>query len=133
MRPCRVVLCALATVAILQLVGCAATVEASPAQFSPQASGLPAQRISLNRPATITLATGYGRELSAGSHWQHVGNLPQGGVYKPLNTVFSIEGRHVHEAWLVINNGSLQGFYLPAESRYSPLVPSLPLSLGAVP
>lgn len=119
-------------IALLVLVaGCAATVTAVDVQLAPHQSGQTAHRFELRQPAAFKLSTGYSRELPAGSKWQSVGSLPQGTVYRPLNTVFSIEGRHVHEAYLVVKENVLQGFFLPGESRYSPLIPSLPLTIGA--
>ena len=117
---------------LMLVAACAATVETAPARLGAAGSGEATQQV-LTRPASIRFATGYGRELAAGSRWQLVGALPQGAVYKPADTVFSIEGRHVHEAYLVVKAGQLQGFFLPVESAYSPLVPPLPLSLGPTP
>src|SRR6478609_2556335 len=79
-----------------QVAGCAATVPVIEAQLAPHQSGQTAHRFELRQSVPIKLSTGYSRELSAGSKWQSVGALPQGTVYRPLNTVFSIEGRHVH-------------------------------------
>ncbi len=116
------------------LAGCAAMVETTPAQLSRASPTQPVREVVMSRPANIKLATGYSRELAAGSRWQFAGTIAQGDVYRPpIGSVFSIEGHHVHEAYLVIRENRLQGFYLPGESRYSPLVPSLPLSLGTYP
>lgn len=41
--------------------------------------------------------------------------------------IFSIEGRQVHEAYLVIDHTALMAFYLPGEARFSPLDPSVQL------
>jgi hypothetical protein len=60
-----------------------------------------------------------------------VGILPEGTVYRPIGTVFSIEGRNVHEAYLVVHAGAVRGFYLPAESRYSPLPNPVTFNQGA--
>jgi hypothetical protein len=35
--------------------------------------------------------------------------------------VFTVEGSHIHEAYLVVDSGTLVGFYLPAEQSYSKL------------
>ena len=116
---------------LIQVAGCAATVTAVDAHLAPHHTGQAAQRFELRQSVAFRLSTGYSRELPAGSQWLSVGTLPQGTVYRPLNTVFSIEGRHVHEAYLVVKENALQGFFLPGESRYSPLTPSLPLTIGA--
>jgi hypothetical protein len=109
----------------LTLAACAATVPVIPAQLQPLAS--PADELDIQQATEIHLSTGYTRVLPAGSRWRARGTLPQGVVYQPEGTVFAIEGRQIHEAYLVVRDGALQGFYLPAESNFSPLTP--PVSL----
>ena len=46
-----------------------------------------------------------------------VGNLPQEQVLKPIDAVFTIEGRQIHEAYLVVADDHLVGFYLPGEAH----------------
>lgn len=109
------------------LAACAAPVPVRPAD---SLASPPAATPDLHFPTAwpVRLSTGYIRDVPARSQWRAAGSLPQGVVYRPLNTVFAIEGRHVHEAWLVVQAGALQGFYLPAEGNFSPLTPpaSLP-------
>ena len=76
------------------------------------------------------LPTGYERTLLAGSRWRLVGRLEQGEVYRPVDSPFSIVGRQVHEAYLVVAASALQGFSLPGESNYSPLTTPVRLNLG---
>ncbi|MFX8297360.1 hypothetical protein ABTL30_20295, partial [Acinetobacter baumannii] len=59
-----------------------------------------------------------------------VGTVPQGVVYRPVGTIFTIEGRQVHEAYLVIADQRLVGFYLPGEQAYSPLSTAVPITTG---
>jgi hypothetical protein len=47
-----------------------------------------------------------------------VGHIQQGDVYRPRDTVFSVEGTNVHEAYLVLSGEKLVGYYLPAEHSY---------------
>lgn len=98
-------------------VACA-SVSHTPATLSPAPD---AAVRTLRTPATISFDTHYQRKLAAGSQWKLVGTLPQGQVYKPVNDVFTVEGAHMHEAYLVIADGHLVGFYLPAESGFSSL------------
>jgi hypothetical protein len=81
----------------------------------------------LAREIHITLDTGYTRTLKAGGRWQAAGTVDQGAVYRPVGDVFTLEGAHIHEAWLVVRDGVLIGFYLPAERGYSPLGATAPL------
>ncbi len=67
----------------------------------------------------LRLATGYERTLKRGSQWTRVGQVEQGDVLRPYQHVLTVEGSHIHEAWLVVRDGKLVGFYLPAERAYS--------------
>ena len=89
-----------------------------------------ARRIQILIATTVQLDTGYSRTLPERSVWSRVGRVPQGDVYRPTSTIFTIEGRQVHEAYLVIRDKTLVGFYLPGEQNYSPLSTAVPLHLG---
>jgi hypothetical protein len=117
--------CALA----FALAACASMVESAPVAFT-AATHAPALELRLERSAEVRLSTGYTRVLPTGSRWRHVGKVPKGDVYRPVDAVFSIEGRHIHEAYLVLSDRSLVGFYLPGESGYSPLSTPVPLPFG---
>ena len=106
-------------------------VPSEPARLTPLSSEPSAATIALASDSTIRLSTGYSRTLAAGSRWRAVGRLPQGIVYQRVDGVFTIEGHHVHEAYLVVEGSTLQGFYLAGESNFSPLVPTVSLPLGA--
>lgn len=74
-----------------------------------------ARRIVIVRPAEITLESGYRRTINAGVVLLEVGIVSAGHVFKPVNTVFTVEGKHMHEAYLVLRNERVVGFYLPVE------------------
>lgn len=116
---------------ITMLAACAAQVPVTATALAPLAT--PAPELLVEADVPVRLSTGYTRTIPRQSRWRAAGTVPQGIVYQPLNTVFAIEGRQVHEAWLVIRDGMLQGFYLPAENNFSPVAPalSLPLAKGA--
>ncbi|NRF65904.1 hypothetical protein HLB44_02770 [Aquincola sp. S2] len=120
---------ALITFALALLSACATSIDTTPVSFRP-APGASAPELTLDRAVEIRLPTGYTRTLASGSRWRHVGDVAQGRVFRPIDAVFSIEGRQVHEAYLVIADRSLVGFYLPGESAYSPLGAPIPLSSG---
>jgi hypothetical protein len=107
----------------LLLAACAAQVPVVSSTITPLPASAADMLISVDVP--IRLSTGYTRTLPAHSRWRAVGRLPQGLVYQPVGTVFAIEGRQVHEAYLVVQGNALQGFWLPAESNFSPLEPPL--------
>jgi hypothetical protein len=85
-----------------------------------------AETQNVEKPIKISLDTGYTRTIDANSTWQLVGNVSNhkfkdGKVYKPVGDVLSIEGTQRYEAYLVVLEGKIIGFYLPASSRFSPL------------
>jgi hypothetical protein len=121
---------ATAAMAALLLSACAATVSVEPAHFMPLVAGATAPAMRLRSQVDVKLATGYTRVLPTGSQWRAVGSLTKGTVYQRVDGVFSIEGRHVHEAYLVVHRSALQGFYLPGEGNFSPLTPPVSLPLG---
>jgi len=116
---------ALCVAAALLLGGCTAPVHHTPVSLSPSATA--AAPVVLTHAVTVTFDSGYTRPLNAGSRWTHVGTVAQGAVYRPVGDVFTVEGAHIHEAWLVLDKDQLVGFYLPAERGFSPL--RTPLSL----
>ncbi|WP_260464122.1 hypothetical protein [Burkholderia sp. Bp8963] len=112
----------------LALAGCAPAVPVQDAHLVASASTTPVKVV--RQGATVRLSTGYTSVIAAGSQWRDVGSLPQGRVFRAVNTVFAIEGRQVHEAYLVLSGDALVGFYLPGETHFSPLDPPVPLQLG---
>jgi hypothetical protein len=101
--------------------GCATDVKRTPVSLSTP-SGERA-RIEVAEAATVESSSGYNRVLPAGSVWELAGRLPQGAVYKRVKDVFTIEGAHVHEAYLVVSGNQLVGYYLPVERAFSPAKP----------
>ena len=50
-----------------------------------------------------------------------------------LGTVFTIEGANMHEAYLVLREGRVVGFYLPGERAFSALEPPAPMTYKTIP
>jgi hypothetical protein len=112
----------------LALIGCAPMVPVVPAApITPVATST---AVVLAESVTFRLSTGYARTLTAPSRWRLVGRLPQGNVYRSADSVLTIEGRQMHEAYLVIRDDALVGFYLPGEAVFSPLEPFVNLPKG---
>lgn len=120
---------ALIVLGAITLTGCAPAIPAQEAQLAAPETQ-PQQVRVLQREVTVRLSTGYERQLGEGSRWRPIGSLPQGEVLRPVDSVFTIEGRQVHEAYLVVSGSQLVGFYLPGEARFSPLETSLSLTFG---
>ena len=112
------------------LSACAPMIATAPSTIEVTQPSVAARPIQILSATTVQLDTGYSRTLPERSVWSRVGRVPQGDVYRPIGTIFTIEGRQVHEAYLVIRDKTLVGFYLPGEQNYSPLSTAVPLNLG---
>lgn len=103
------------------IFGCAAEVTRHTVAFSSLASASGAELRLVKRNELVTFNSGYERAILKDSPWKLVGSVPQGKVYASSGSVFSVEGAHVHEAFLVVTKGNLVGFYLPVEKSFTPL------------
>lgn len=110
----------------VSVAACAAVAHV-PAQIDLLDSAARGEPLVLAEPVSIAFDTGYRRDLRAGSRWLRVGSVAQGAVYKPHDDIFTVEGAHMHEAYLVVGQGKVVGFYLPAERAFTPL--SQPLAI----
>jgi UPF0288 family protein (methanogenesis marker protein 3) len=111
------------------IVGCAAEVVRTPEQLTVSAQAV---QIELTKLATIDMGPGNEKKLFTGSRWQSIGNIKQGEVFKPVGTVFSIQGANSHEAYLVLSEKKLVGFYLPGDRAWSALNASLAIEYKVV-
>jgi hypothetical protein len=102
------------------LAGCASEVIRSPSQLD-AASGSPVRRYVVTEQVAFRLDSGNTRTIAAGTEFVRIGALRQGFVLKPTRTVMTVEGAHMHEAYLVVDRERIVGFYLPVEQAYSPL------------
>jgi hypothetical protein len=112
---------------VLMVAACASEVQRTSASLSTPPATAPA-RIEIVQDTQLQLSAGYARTLPRGSVWELRGGLPEGAVYRRADGVFTVEGAHVHEAYLVIAGNRLVGFYLPVERAYS-AYPPLTLSI----
>jgi hypothetical protein len=83
----------------------------------------------LNADAECRIGTGYGRTLRQGTRWQLFGTLKEGDVYRSPDQVLTVEGYNVHEAYLVVRDGWLIGFYLPVEKTLTPVSKRVQLAI----
>jgi hypothetical protein len=101
------------------------------AKLTPLAAASPAT-LRVRDSVTLHLETGYKRRVRGGSLWRPVGNVPQGLVLRPVGAEFTIEGQQVHEAFLVVRDQSIVGFFLPGEAHFSALTPSQSIKLDNI-
>jgi len=102
------------------LSACAPEVTRQPATLTPLATQ-PGASFEVLKDTEVSVSSLYRRTIRAGSVWTLVGRTAQGEVYKPVNVVFTVEGTHVHEAYLVMEGDRLLGFYLPVERAFAPV------------
>ncbi|MES3002214.1 MAG: hypothetical protein V4787_16115 [Pseudomonadota bacterium] len=114
--------------AAIALAVLACTVSRTTVDFQPSAHAS-ADELLLRELASFRLELGRVRELPAGSRWRAVGSVAQGTVYRAVNSVFVMQGRHAGEAYPVVKGGRLQGFFLPREASFSPVHASVALAL----
>jgi hypothetical protein len=112
----------------LGLFGCASEVTRHPVDLS-RARQPPDKLFVASQTVPVRLDSGYERSIKAGTEFVDAGGIAQGDILKPTNANFTVEGAHMHEAYLVVNMGRLVGFYLPVEKSFSPLSTSVALPL----
>jgi hypothetical protein len=113
--------------ALSTLAGCASPVQMLPTSLITSAEGGQQRRLSLSAQASSS--AGFVRTLPAGTVLVAVGRVAAGDVWRPVNHVLTVEGRHIHEAYVVVRGGQWVGFYLPVERTFSPLSSPITLSL----
>ncbi len=94
-------------------------VKQEPAQFEPNASEQ--DEWTLGQDVNVSLNTGYKRKLKAGTRWHCIGKIENGDVYKTKDQILTVEGSNIYEAYIVVSERYLVGFYLPGNQTFSPL------------
>jgi hypothetical protein len=107
------------TLMALTFVACAPEISRRPTSFT-SAGEQPAETIEILQDQKVVVGPGYDRLIGRGTVWTKVGQSAEGAVYKPVGRVFTVEGAHVHEAYLVLAGERVVGFYLPVERAFSP-------------
>lgn len=115
-------------VGVMLIAGCASEVKRAPVDL---ATGGPemGRRFVTTAAAEARPESGYARTIRSDSEFVVVGRVPQGLVLRPTQTVLTLEGAHMHEAYAVHRDGNWVGFYLPVERAYSALPLPVPMPL----
>lgn len=124
-QPIRSKLISLAFFTALTEVACV-DVSSQPAQFVAVSEGTGHREVEVTETIHFMPETGYERVLKVGSRWRLVGHVSQGEVYKSVNSILTLEGTNIHEAYLVYDGKVITGFYLPGEAAYTELVKKVP-------
>ena len=96
-------------------------------------AGNPAtQAFVLDRDAPVQLPYGFRRLLKKGTTWRYVGTIASGDVFATRDQVLTVEASNIHEAYIVVSDGKLVGFFLPVEKTFSPAREATALPMRAV-
>jgi len=117
---------ALAVFGCALIAGCASEVVRSGVTLAENSER---SRIEVPESTDVESSSRYSREIPANSVWELRGTIPQGKVYRRVDGIFTIEGTHIHEAYLVLSGDRVVGFYLPVEHAYSPAREVVPLKI----
>jgi hypothetical protein len=104
----------------IALAGCAfdiARVDQKPTTFSPVNDG---HSFVLLKEVTAHLGTGFPTVLHGNTTWRQVGSTPSGEVYSTKDQIVKVEASNIYEAYIVVSNRALVGFYLPVEKSFVP-------------
>jgi hypothetical protein len=112
--------CLFGLVLVVALTACAPDVARRPMDLMP-AAGSTRVSTEVLEDTTLPVGPGYERVIRRGSVWTLVGSSNEGEVFKPVDRVFTVEGAHVHEAYLVLKDDNVVGFYLPVERAFAPV------------
>lgn len=118
-------ICALA---LLGSAACMPEIVRSKIAFEPSAPG-PQRVVCLAADARVEPTVGFGETLGSGSCWRRVGVTAHGDVFRPVGGVFMLNSANAHEAYLVLSDQTLVGFYLPGERAFAPAKKSVALAL----
>ena len=114
--------------AVALLAACASEVKRQAVEMN---AGTPDvnKRYELRQHVVFKLDSGYQRSLMSGTEFAVAGSVAQGMVMRPTQSVLTVEGAHMHEAYAVVRDDMLVGFYLPVEKAFSPLSQATPFPL----
>lgn len=83
----------------------------------------------LENEVNVDLGTGYSRKLNKGTEWYYISTISQGDIFKTNDQILTVEGSNIFEAFIVMSEKKLVGFFLPVEETYFSLstAKSLPM------
>lgn len=80
----------------------------------------------------INLGTGYSRILKKDTNWKYVGKITEGNVYLTKDQIVTVEASNIYEAYIVVSNQKLVGFYLPVERTFCPIEEPIKLNIQII-
>jgi hypothetical protein len=123
---CRKLAAGLLTCA-LALAACA-DITRKPSPLQPAAAAEP--NYILAATVEVEPVGGRSRTLKEQSAWIKVGTVAEGTVFKPRDGGLTAEAYDVHEAYIVVRDGTCVGFWLPFEKTFVAQSKTVPLQLA---
>ncbi len=75
----------------------------------------------LMEKADVPLESWSTTHLKPNTKWEYVGTIEQGDVYKTKDQIVTVKGSNMFEAYLVLSQEEIVGFYLPFEESFAPI------------
>lgn len=94
------------------------TVQEVPSNPPITLSQIPAPQYALQTPVTIRTSRSTVTHLKAGTIWELLGSIPQGDVYGTRDQVVTINHSKGREAFIVVYENKVLGFYLPVDKTF---------------
>ena len=94
------------------------TVQEIPSNPPITLSKIPAPQYVLQMPVTIRTSGSTVTHLKAGTTWELLGSIPQGDVYGTRDQVVIIDHSKNREAFIVVSENKVLGYYLPIEKIF---------------
>jgi hypothetical protein len=113
---------------VVLIASCASEIKRAPVDLATAATET-GRRFVTTTTVEARPESGYVRMIRSDTELLVVGRVPQGLVLRPTQTVLTLEGAHMHEAYAVHRDGNWVGFYLPVERAYSALPLPVPMPL----
>lgn len=86
----------------------------------------------LKDEVNINLGTGYSRQLKKGTRWSYVNTISCGDIFRTSDQILTVEGSNIFEAFIVVSEKKLVGFFLPVEQTFSPLSKPIELTMVSI-
>jgi len=90
----------------------------------------PGHTLVLTDEVSLAETPCYSRSLRKATRWDQVGTIQEGEVFRSKDQVLTLECSNVHEAYMVISQDTLVGFFLPVERGFVPYSPAVLLPIG---
>jgi hypothetical protein len=86
---------------------------------------------TLRHAVSVYVGSGFSTDLKAGTRWTLVGHIAAGDVCQTRDQIVEVESSNMYEAYLVLNDSKIAGFYLPVEHSFVAARPPVAIALAS--